>query len=50
MRVAIEEEEDPWDLLDEEFNEEIEKEITENINDNYLKEKFIKEDIQNNKE
>lgn len=51
VRVAIDEEEDPWDLLDEEeYNEKIDQEITEKVDSNYLQEKFIKEDIQENKE
>lgn len=51
VRVAIDEEEDPWDLLDEEeYNEKIDQEITDKVETNYLKENFVKEDIQNPKE
>lgn len=47
VRVAIEDDEDPWDLLDDnEYNDEIDKEISNNIDSNYLKDKLIKEDVQ----
>lgn len=44
VKVAIEEEEEPWDLLDEDYNEEVEKEIENSINKDYLKEQVIKEE------
>ena len=44
VKVAIEEEEDPWDLLDEEYNEEVSDDIDKNVNKDYLKEQFIKEE------
>jgi len=39
VKIAIEEEEDAWDILDDDYNEEIDKEIEKNV-----KEDFIKED------
>lgn len=36
MKIAIEDEEDPWDDLDNEVDEEIMTEITENVNENYI--------------
>ena len=38
VKVAIEEDEEPWDELPEEVTEETEKEIEENIDPNYIKE------------
>ena len=38
VKIAIEEDEEPWDEIDEEVNEDIEKEITESINPDYIKE------------
>lgn len=38
VKIAIEEDEEPWDEIDEEVTEEIEKEISENIDPNYIKE------------
>ena len=35
MKIAIEDEEDPWDLIDEEMNEEVEKEI-DGIKEDYI--------------
>lgn len=43
IKVPIEEEEDPWDLIDDtEYNEEVEKEIDKSINTNYIKEDYLK--------
>lgn len=36
MKIAIEEEEDPWDEIDDEVTEEVEKEIENNVNENYI--------------
>lgn len=45
VKVAIEEEEDPWDLLDEnDYTEEVEKDIEKSVDKNYLKEQYIKEE------
>ena len=38
VKVAIEEDEEPWDDIPEEVTEETEKEIEENIDPNYIKE------------
>lgn len=38
VKVAIEEDEEPWDELPEEVTEDTEKEIEENIDPNYIKE------------
>ena len=38
VKIAIEEDEEPWDEIDEEVTEEIEQEISENIDPNYIKE------------
>lgn len=49
IKVPIEEEEDPWDLIDdEEFNDSISDEINKSINKNYLKEDYLKEEDKNN--
>lgn len=38
VKVQIEEEEEPWDIIDDnEYNEQIDKEIKEEVTDNYLK-------------
>ena len=51
IKVAIEEEEEPWDLIDDtEYNEEISKEIDKSINTNYLKQNYINEDQNNQNE
>ena len=53
IKVPIEEEEDPWDLIDDtEYNEEVEKEINNSINTNYIKEDYLKgeKDTPTNKE
>ena len=43
IKVPIEEEEDPWDLIDDtSYNEEVEKEIEKSIKTNYLKEDYLK--------
>ena len=39
VKIAIEEDEDAWDILDDDYNEKIDKEIENNV-----KEDFIKED------
>ena len=38
VKIAIEEDEEPWDEIDEEVTEDIEKEITESIDLDYIKE------------
>lgn len=38
VKIAIEEDEEPWDEIDEEVTEDIEKEIIESIDPNYIKE------------
>jgi hypothetical protein len=38
VKIAIEEDEEPWDDIDEEVTEDIEKEITESIDLDYIKE------------
>lgn len=43
IKVPIEEEEDPWDLIDdEEYNEEVGKEIDATVKKDYLKEDYLK--------
>lgn len=37
MKIAIEDEEDPWDEIDDEVTEEVEKEIENNVDENYIK-------------
>ncbi|MCI9233923.1 MAG: outer spore coat protein CotE [Bacilli bacterium] len=37
MKIAIEEEEDPWDEIDDEVTEEIEKEIENSVTEDYIK-------------
>ena len=36
VKIAIEEDEEPWDEIDDEFTEEIEQEIDNNIKENYI--------------
>lgn len=36
MKIAIEDEEDPWDEIEEEMNESVEKEIEETIKEDYI--------------
>ena len=36
MKIAIEEDEEPWEDLDEEVTEDIEKEIDENVNEKFI--------------
>ena len=36
MKIAIEEDEEPWDEIDDEVSEDDLKEIDENVNDNYI--------------
>ena len=39
VKVAIEEDEDPWDVIeDTEYTEEVDKEIDNNVKEDYLKE------------
>ena len=48
IKVPIEEDEDPWDLIDDtEYNEEISKEIDKSINKDYLKEGYLKNKEEN---
>ena len=49
IKVPIEEEEDPWDLIDDsEFNDNVSREIDSSIKRDYLKEDYLKsEDIKN---
>ena len=43
IKVPIEEEEDPWDLIDDnEYNEEVSTEIDKSIKKDYLKEDYLK--------
>ena len=37
MKIAIEDEEDPWDEIDDEVTEEVEKEIENNVTEDYIK-------------
>ena len=42
IKVPIEEDEDPWDLIDDnEYTEEISKEIDSSVKENYLKENYL---------
>lgn len=44
VKVAIEEDEEPWDILDDtEYNEKVEKEIDKSVKEEYIKEDTIKE-------
>lgn len=36
VKIAIEEDEDPWDIIDDDFTEEEEKAIDEEVNEDYL--------------
>ena len=36
MKIAIEDDEEPWDDLDDEVTDDIEKEIDENVNENFV--------------
>lgn len=49
IKVPIEEEEDPWDLIDDtEFNDNVSREIDSSVKRDYLKEDYLKsEDIKN---
>ena len=38
VKIAIEEDEEPWDEIEEEISDEIEEEITNNVNTEYIKE------------
>ena len=45
IKVPIEEDEDPWDLIDDsEYTEEVGKEIEQSIKKDYLKEDYLKEE------
>ncbi len=37
MKIAIEEEEEPWDILEDEVTEEVLDEITDNVTEDYIK-------------
>ena len=37
MKIAIEEDEDPWDEIEDEVTEDVEKEIENNVDENYIK-------------
>lgn len=40
VKIAVEDEEEPWDILnDEEYNEEVDKEISNSVKEDYLKDK-----------
>lgn len=50
IKVAIEEEEEPWDLIeDTEYNDEVEKEIDNSVKEDYIKDDYLKNDKNNNK-
>ena len=36
VKIAIEEDEDPWDIIDDDFTDEEEKQIDEEVNEDYL--------------
>ncbi len=36
MKIAIEEDEEPWDIIEDEVTEEVLEEITENVNEEYI--------------
>lgn len=38
IKIAIEEDEEPWDLIEDDVDEDILKEIDENVNEDYIKE------------
>ena len=45
IKVPIEEEEDPWDLIDDtEYTEEVSNEIDKSINKDYIKEDYLKKE------
>lgn len=49
IKVPIEEDEDPWDLIDDsEYTEEVSKEIEESVKKDYLKEDYLKEEEKKN--
>ena len=37
MKISVEEEEEPWDEIDEEMDEKVEEEIDNNVDENYIK-------------
>ena len=37
VKIAIEEDEDAWDILDDDYNEEIDKEIESNVKEDFIK-------------
>lgn len=39
VKIAIEEDEDAWDILDEDYNDEIDKEIENNVKEDFIDEK-----------
>lgn len=49
IKVPIEEEEDPWDLIDDaEYNDNVGREIEKSVNKDYLKEDYLKAKEQKN--
>ena len=47
IKVAVEEDEEPWDLIeDTEYTENTDKEIEKSVQEDYLKEKFIEDEKQ----
>ena len=47
IKVAIDEEEDPWDLIDdEEYTEDVGKEIEQSVQRDYLKKDYINDELQ----
>ena len=37
VKIAVEEDEDSWDVLDEEYNDEVDKEISNSVKEDYIK-------------
>ncbi len=49
IKVAIEEEEEPWDIIDDsEYTEEVDKEIEKTVKEDYIKEDYVKEKKEEN--
>lgn len=36
VKISIEEDEEPWDIIEDDYNEDVEKQIDEEVKDNYL--------------
>ena len=36
MKIAIEDDEEPWDIIDDEVDEKIEKEIDDNVEEKFI--------------